>query len=137
MGQVASTADVQLVPFVYCGVQSALTAGEAKCEDAAAKNVTKLAGSLAKCTAKCKSGEAAGKVALGSCGPQATDVATVACVGKAQDKSAAAIDKVCSIERPACYSSFPGLLFAGLVTATADGRYPDTYCGFPSPAFIE
>ncbi len=136
VSQVASTADVQLVPFVYCGMQSGLTSGEAKCEDTAAKNVTKLAGSLAKCVAKCKSGEAAGKVAIGSCGPQATDVAATACRKKAQDKSVAAIDKACSVEQPACYPSFPGLLFAGIVTATADARYQDTYCGFPSPAFL-
>jgi len=134
---VAGAADAQLAPFVYCGTQSGLTAGEAKCEDTAAKNVTKLAGSLAKCTTKCKSSEAAGKVPVGSCNPPAADLATAACVQKAQDKTVAAIDKGCTAERPACYSSFPGLLFSGVVTAMTNARYPATYCGFPSPAFID
>jgi hypothetical protein len=131
----AAATDSQLVPFLYCGMQSALTAIEAKCQDSTMKRVTKLAGSLAKCAVKCKAQEAAGKVPAGSCAPPAADPATSNCIQVVQGKASAAIDKACSVERPACYPRFAGLLFAGLTTTVAEGQSGPTYCGFPSIAF--
>lgn len=130
----ATGLDAQLVPFVYCGMQLALTPAQAKCQDSALKQATKLAGSLVKCTAKCKSAEGAGKIPPGSC---AQDPATALCIQTAQGKATAAIDKGCSVERPSCYPSFAGLLFAGLTTTVIDGQSSSTYCGFPSAAFVD
>lgn len=126
----ATVMDSQLVPFIYCGTQAALTPVQAKCQDSALKQAAKLAGAIAKCTAKCKTAEGAGKVPPGSCGPAPLDLATATCIQTAQGKVTAAIDKGCSVERPSCYPGFAGLLFAGLTTAVMDGQNAPTYCGF-------
>jgi len=129
VGEVSAAADAQILPFVYCGVQTALTKDEAKCEDTTAKAVTKLAGGIEKCAAKCKSAESKGEVAVGACAPPAQDMKTADCVGTAQDKAVAAIGKVCGVARPGCYPQFASTLFPGVVTSVFQARYAPTWCG--------
>lgn len=77
----------------------------AKCEDSAAIVLAQLMGQLRKTYATCKKNEAFGKVALGSCGPPATDPKTSAKLAGYVAKAIAKIDSVCTpgFGRPACF----------------------------------
>jgi hypothetical protein len=129
VAQVSISADTQLMPYVYCGSQPALTAGQAKCEDTAAKAVTKLAGALVKCATKCKSAESKGDVPVGACAPPADDVRAAECTTKAQGKAIATIEKACTVDPPSCYAPFASTLLPGLATSLIESRHTTTWCG--------
>jgi hypothetical protein len=129
VAQVSTAADTQLMPYVYCGSQPALTAAQAKCQDAAAKAVTKLAGALGKCATKCKSAESKGDVPVGACAPPADDVRAMECTTKAQGKAIATIDKACTVDPPSCYPPFASTLLPGLATSLVESRHTTTWCG--------
>src|SRR5262245_40330437 len=129
VAQVPTAADTQLMPYVYCGSQPALSAGQAKCEDTAAKAVTKLAGALVKCATKCKSAESKGDVPVGACAPPADDVRAAECTAKAQGKAIATIEKACTVDPPTCYPPFASTLLPGLATSLIESRHTTTWCG--------
>lgn len=112
-----------------------------KCQDNTAKVLSKFVAALAKCTQKCKSNEAKGTAATGSCDPPATDGATAACINAAKGKCVAGVDKKCGAvgATPDCWA--PGVNdgagWCNLVQVIVDGQYAEFYCGSPSGAFLD
>ena len=91
-------------PGVFCKTTgdigtSATAKAEAKCQLNTAKNLAKLVGSLDKCFDKCFKNARKGIGATPDCFPAPVtppDSATQACIGLAQTKAVAKVDKLCS-----------------------------------------
>jgi len=108
-----------------------LDKGEQQCEQAAAKELGKLAVSRAKCVAKCDQQAQKGKVSAAECAPPYSG-ATLACLTTAVSKAATGIDKRCVPSCPSCYgggncSAFRTSRIAS-VNATLDSQYPVVFC---------
>ncbi len=142
--RVAST-ESQLDSFVgliWCddsGSGDGLNPAEAKCQDAVAKTLAKFVASKDKCYDKCLANEFKGKIGAYQCLPPATDPATVACINLAEQKAAAGIDKICSVDEPECYvpNFDSGIEWVQIAEAAVDSNITQTYCGSPSGAFVE
>ncbi len=135
----------QIDPFgnlIYCTEAAAgtPTKDEAKCEDGVVKALVKFVGSKTKCYQKCTANELKGKIAPGTCTPPATDPATVTCISDpvkgAEAKAAAAIDKACTVAKPACYGTQVGAGWVALVEGQIDATTAQVACGSPSGAFL-
>jgi hypothetical protein len=135
-------------PSVYCTEDggNTPTKGEAKCEDGNAKALVKFVGAKSKCYTKCNQNIFKAKIPEGSCDPPTpSDGATQTCIGKAETKAAAAIDKACftaPATPPACYdgSAFrpnSGAGWVALVETVIDGQIPVIACGSPNGAFVD
>jgi len=109
-----------------------LSVGEQQCEQAAAKELGKLAVSRAKCVSKCDTLVPKGKAVATDCAPPYGG-ATLACLTTAVSKANAGIDKRCATACPACYggdstcSAFRTSRIAA-VNATLDAEYPLVFC---------
>jgi hypothetical protein len=137
-------------PSVYCTENSTATPSktDAKCEDSVAKTLAKFVASKSKCYDKCNQNIFKAKIPVGSCNPPTPSDPTgltQACIGKAETKSSASIDKACftpPATAPSCYdgSAFrpnSGAGWTSLVEGVVDSQIPIIACGSPSGAFVE
>lgn len=131
-------------PLIYCTEAGGgtPTKEQAKCEDTVAKTLTKFVDSKTKCYDKCNQNVFKAKIPEGSCSPPTpTDVATQACIQKAEDKAVASIDKACATagQNPPCYGANfdTGAEWVGLTEAAVDANVPVIACGSPSGAFLD
>ncbi len=121
------------VPGIYCDPTTDKALG--KCMDNAAKVLWKYSASRAKCYDKCFGNEIKGLVPAGSCDPEPSDPATVACQTVAQSKATAGVNKACGDigANPMC-GPFPyptGADWSNLMSIALDGNVPQVYCGGP------
>lgn len=124
---------LMIVPVVLgARVASAqLSTGEQRCEQAAAKELGKLAVSRAKCVSKCDQQAQKGKVSPSECVPPYAGAA-LACLTTAVTKAGAGIDKKCVPACPSCYGGGTCAAFRNSriasVNATLDAEYPLVFC---------
>lgn len=131
-------------PLIYCveNGNGTPTKDEAKCEDTVSKTLAKFVASKTKCYDKCNLGVFAGKIPEGSCNPPTpADLKTAQCVTKAEGKSSASIDKLCSAKsaNPACYGTGfdTGAEWTAVTESAVDNQVPIVACGSPNAAFID
>ena len=113
---------------------------QGKCQDNAAKTLTKAVAALSKCTQKCRKNEEKGKVPPGSCTPPASDPKTSDCVTNAVNKCKIGVNKKCvGAATPACWAPpfNDGDGWCNLVKGIVDGQYNSYFCSSPSGAFLE
>jgi pimeloyl-ACP methyl ester carboxylesterase len=126
-------------PLAYCLEAAGMTPTktQAKCEDGVAKSLIEFTGAKSKCYDTCVDKEFKGKIPAGSCTTGSpSDGDTQDCIQKAQDKAAAAIDKVCekADAKPSCYppARDSGAEWAAVVENLVDTRTPLVYCSSAS-----
>jgi hypothetical protein len=147
VGNTENLVDLQ-GPNVYCTENGGGTPSktDAKCEDGNAKALAKFVAAKSKCYDKCNQNVFKAKIPVGSCDPPTpSDPATQTCIGTAETKAAAAIDKICftpPATAPSCYdgSAFrpnSGTGWAMLVEGVIDSQVPIIACGSPSGAFLD
>lgn len=108
-----------------------LSKGEQQCEQAAAKELGKLAVSRAKCVSACDLLAQKGKGSSAECAPPYSGN-TLICLQTAVTKASAGIDKKCVLACPSCYGGGTCSAFRtsriNSVIATLDGEYPVVFC---------
>jgi hypothetical protein len=137
-------------PAVFCieynvgAYDGVPTKEEAKCEDTAAKELSKLVKGINKCYDKCDKNALNGKIPFDACAPTLgatpplTDQATIDCLTKISTKEAEKIDKKCGDvgASPACWGGLDGAGWVSLISTIVGGQTGGIACGSPSGAFL-
>jgi hypothetical protein len=120
------------------------TDDEFKCQASTGKTLAKLVGALSKCTQKCKSAEAKGDAAPGSCAPPVSDPTTQTCVTDATNKCIAGVNKKCSDVgvTPPCWTVTgidTGMEWCNSVKTIVNSQFNEFFCesGSASGAFVD
>src|SRR5262249_12774634 len=119
------------VPGVAC--EPGADEGEQKCQLNTAKALAKLVGSVTKCYDKCQSNARKGLIAESSCASPASDPTAAECIGKADAKAIASVNKLCGDVGvvPDCNPTddYPnGAGWVNLVETAIGGQQPNVYC---------
>ncbi len=140
-GGLAAAIEAQVdlaVPLLACDDTASpdgLAKSEAKVRQRVALVVGTFVGSSEKCLAKCRKGEAEGKIPAGACAYGAeTDQKTIDCLIKAANKAFDVLEDP-ELDAPECLE--PNLTFALPFTAGIIEEFdPLFFCASPSPAFV-
>ena len=128
-----------VVPLVRCDDSTSpdgLTKGEATVRQKVALTIGKFVSGSEKCLAKCRKGEAGGKIPAGSCEyVNVTDSKTIDCLIKTGAKALDYVEDP-DLDAPECLE--PELTFA-LPSASGliEQSDPLIFCGSPSGAFVD
>jgi hypothetical protein len=112
-------------PGVFCE-RAGASKEEQTCQLNTAKTLSKLVGSVNKCYDKCIKNSHKGIGTFGDCLPPASDATTLACIGKADLKAIAGVDKKCA---PRCYDGPDVDTLPDTCSVTAGGCTTDADCG--------
>jgi hypothetical protein len=128
-----------VAPVVRCddsGSADGLTKSEAMVREKVAITISKFVVSTEKCLAKCRKGQADGKIPPGACSyGSETDTKTIDCLIKAGGKALDYVEDP-GLDAPECLE--PNLTFAlPQVSGLLEELDPVLFCGSPSGAFVD